>query len=68
MYVFDIQCLQVQLNDYGTDPYFLQIFISNTSVCLSCKPICEPEITLVHLENQSKNNFTVSSKILQSAK
>ena len=43
----------VQLNKYETDPYFLQIFQSNTSVCLiisvfykSCEPICEPEIVL----------------------
>ena len=62
----------VQLNKYETDPYFLQIFQSNTSVCLiisvfckSCEPICEPEITpvLYHLENyrnQNKNNFTFS--------
>ena len=44
----------VQLNKYKTDPYFLQIFQSNASVCLiisvfckSCKPICEPEFTPV---------------------
>jgi hypothetical protein len=43
----------VQLNKYETDPYFHQIFQSNTSVCLiisvfckSCEPICEPEIIL----------------------
>ena len=44
--------LQVQLNKYETDLYFLQIFPSNTSVCLiisvfckSCEPtLCEPEI------------------------
>ena len=61
--------LYIQLNKYETDPYFLQIFQSNTSVCLiisvfckSCEPICEPEITpvLYHLENQNKNNFTFS--------
>ena len=45
-------CL-VQLNKYETDPYFLQIFQSDKSVCLiisvfckSCEPICEPEIVL----------------------
>ena len=48
----------LQLNKHETDPYFLQIFQSNTSVfliisvfCKSCEPICEPEITplLYHL-------------------
>ena len=42
----------IQLNRYETDPYILQIFQSNTSVCLiisvfceSCEPmLCEPEI------------------------
>ena len=41
----------VQLNEYETNPYFLQIFQSNTTVCLiiyvfckSCKHGCEPEI------------------------
>ena len=56
------------MNKYETDPYFLQIFQSNTSVCLiisefckSCELICEPEITSVlnHLENQNKNNVSV---------
>ena len=44
---------QLQPNKYETDLYFLQIFQSNTSVCLiisvfckSCEPICEPEIVL----------------------
>ena len=43
----------VQLNKYEIDPYYIQIFQSNTSVCLiisvfckSCEPICEPEIIL----------------------
>ena len=54
----------IQLNKCETDPYFLQIFQSNTSVCLiismfckSCEPICEPEITpvLYHLENLQKS-------------
>ena len=48
---------QIQLNKYETDPYILQIFQSNTWVCLiisvfynsvfykSCEPmLCEPEI------------------------
>ena len=56
--------LSKELNKYETDPYFLQIFQSNTSVCLiisvfckSCEPICEPEITpvLYHLENLQKS-------------
>ena len=63
---------EIQLNKYKTDPYFLQIFQSNTSLCLiisvfckSCEPICEPEITpvLYHLENlqtSKENNFTFS--------
>ena len=45
--------VQVQLNEYETDPYFLQIFQSSMSVCLiicaffkSWEPICEPEIVL----------------------
>ena len=59
----------IQLNRYKNFPYFLQIFQSNTSVCLiislfckSCEPVSEPEITPVfyHLENQNKNNFTFS--------
>ena len=61
---------QIHLNKYETEPYSLQIFQSNTSVCLtisvfcqSCKPICEPEITKwkLHLDNLKKskqNNFT----------
>ena len=43
--------MALQLIKYATDPYFLHIFQSNTSVCLiisvfckSCEPICEPEI------------------------
>ena len=44
--------LSLQLNKYETDPYILQIFQSNTPVCLiisvfceSCEPmLCEPEI------------------------
>ena len=38
-----------ELNEYETDPYFLQNFKSNTTVCLIipvlCKS-CEPEIVL----------------------
>ena len=58
---------EIQLNKYKTDPYFLQIFRSNTSVssiisvfCKSCKPICEPEIApvLYHLENLQKSKQT----------
>ena len=61
---------EIQQNKYETNPYFLQIFQSNMSVCLiismfckSCEPICEPEISpvLYHLENQNKNNFTFSA-------
>ena len=43
----------LQLNKYETDPYFLQLFQSNTTVCLiislfykSFKHICETEIVL----------------------
>ena len=47
----------VQLNEYVTDPYFLQDFQSNTTVCLIihmfCKS-CEPDSSA----NQNKNNFT----------
>ena len=47
-----LKLLMVQLTKYETDPYFLQIFQSNTSVCLiisvfckSCEPaLCEPKI------------------------
>ena len=45
--------LLVQLNEYETDPYFLQLFQSNTAVCLIiymfckiCERKCEPEIVL----------------------
>ena len=51
---FDISSknVTVQLNKYETDPYILQIFQSDTSVCLiisvfckNCEPmLCEPEI------------------------
>ena len=62
----------IQLNKSETDPDFLQIFQSNTSVCLiisvfckSCEPICEPEITpvLYHLENQVQINRGFHSKV-----
>jgi len=40
----------VQLDEYKTDPYFLQFFQSHTTVCsiipLFCKS-CEPEIIFV---------------------
>ena len=40
----------IQLNKYKTDPYFLQLFQSNVTVCLNihmfCKS-CEPEIVFV---------------------
>ena len=67
---------QVQLNKYQTDPYFLQIFQSNTSVCLiisvfckSSNPICEPEITpvLYHLENHN-NQFHFQCPVHKSCK
>ena len=54
----------IKLNKFETDSYFLQIFQSNTSVCLiismfckCCEPICEPEITpvLYQLENLQKS-------------
>ena len=66
----------MQLNKYETDPYFLQIFQSNLSVCLiisvfckSCEPICEPEITplLYHLENLQKSKpFHVQCSVQKS--
>ena len=55
---------EVQLNKYETDPYSLQIFPINMSVCLIisvfCKSfelICEPEITPVsyQVENLQKS-------------
>ena len=58
---FSIEMIKtLQLNKQETDPYFLQILQSNTSICLtisvfckSCESICESEITpvLYHLEN-----------------
>ena len=68
------------IDTYETEPYFLQIFQSNASVCLiisvfckSCEPICEPEITplLYHLENLQKskqNNLTFSVQCTKSYK
>ena len=52
-----LMLLTLQLNKDETDPYFPQIFQSNTSVCLIisvfckssepiCEPNCEPEIVL----------------------
>ena len=47
--VYSKQQIEVQLNKYETDPYSLQIFPINMSVCLiisvfckSFEPICEP--------------------------
>ena len=44
----------IQLNKYETDPYFLQIFQRNTTVCLIiylfCKS-CEPELEIVFVLN-----------------
>ena len=49
--------LTVQLNEYETDPYFLQNFQSNTTVCLIihvfCKS-CEPDIVLAVLQIKTK--------------
>ena len=52
-FCLQIKSTQVQLNKYEADPYFPQIFHSNTTVCLiisllckSCEPICEPEIVI----------------------
>ena len=46
----------VQLNEYETEPYFLQIFQNNTTVCLIihmlCKS-CETEIALNSNQNRS---------------
>ena len=45
----------VQLNKYKTDPYFLQFFQSNTTVCLIiplfCKS-CEPLVLICTFEEQ----------------
>ena len=68
----------IHLNKHETDPYFLQIFQSNTSACLiismfckSCEPICESEITpvLYHLRIKTKtiSRAVFSSQILQNA-
>ena len=55
----------IQLNKYKTDPYYLQIFQSNMSVCLiismfckSCEPICEPKIVLKNFAGDFKGNPT----------
>ena len=57
--------IQVQLNKYKRDSYFLHIFQSNTSVCLiisvfyrSCEPICKPEIVLKTLAADFQTNPT----------
>ena len=48
--IINRQLLYVQLNKYETDPYFLQLFQSNTTFCLIihvfCKS-CEHEIVFV---------------------
>ena len=41
---------QLQLNEYETDPYFLQNFQSNTTVCLIIHVFCNSSA------NQNKNN------------
>ena len=46
--IFDHE--KVQLNEYETDPYFLQIYQSNTTVCLIIHLFgksCEPEIVFL---------------------
>ena len=63
----------VQLNRYEADPYFFQIFQSNTSVCLiismfceSCKPICKPEIVLKNIAVDFQANPTdISCKFFE---
>ena len=68
----------VQLNKYETDPYFLQTFQSNTSVCNWLFPcfvrVANPFVNLkLHLcyitlriyRNKNKNNFTKQRNGLQ---
>ena len=46
----------LQLNEYETEPYFLQIFQSNTTVCLIIHVLCKscgPEIALNSNQNRS---------------
>ena len=69
---------EVQLNKYETDPYSLQIFPINMSVCLIifvfCKSfelICEPDITPVsyqveNLQKAKQKLWCVSSLLLSS--
>ena len=68
---------KVQLKKNETDPYFLQVFQSNTSVCLiisvfskSCEPICKTEITLVlyRLENHKQKQFHVQRSVYKTRK
>ena len=69
--------MSVQLNKNETDPYFPQIFQSNTSVCLIisvfckssepiCEPNCEPEIVLKTFAADFQANPTdISCKIFE---
>ena len=48
--------MKVQLNEYETKPYFLQIFQTNTTVCLIIHVLCKscgPEIALNSNQNRS---------------
>ena len=45
-YLFKSLKFYVQLNEYETDPYFLQFFQSNLIIHVFCKN-CEPEIVFV---------------------
>ena len=63
-----MHAVEVQLNEYETDPHFLQNFESNTTVCfiihMFCES-CEPEIVLAVLQIKTK---TISrSQTLQNA-
>ena len=51
----------VQLNKYETDPYLLQIFQSNTSVCLIIPVFCK--ICELNTEHESEPEIVL--KILQ---
>ena len=63
----------LQLNKYKTDPYFLQIFQSNTSLCLiisvfckSCEPtLCEPEIVQNFAADFQANPTDISCKFIE---
>ena len=54
----------VQLNEYETNPYFLQIFQSNTTVCLIIYMFCKSckVVNLKLFKKESKQKMTQESK------